>query len=93
MELAVKAEMFLLYDTPTTVHSQRVTWWSDWVKLGNAPPETDAILEALYGERGASRYGDRPIAMSGADVRSALQHVQTVIEHARHGCSDRPSSF
>lgn len=91
MELAVKAEMYLMYDTPTTVHSKRVTWWSEWVKLGNAPPETDAILGALYRERGASRYGDRPIEMSEADVRLALEHVQTVIQHARQGCSDHRS--
>lgn len=87
MELAVKAEMFLLEDAPSIVHRKRVTWWNTWVELGNAPKESDVILERLYRERDASRYGDRPISMSADEVATALDHVHAVIEHARHALS------
>lgn len=95
MELAVKAEMFLMEDAPSTVHQKRVTWWSKWVALGNAPKESDAILERLYRERDASRHGDRPISMSADDVAIALDHVRAVIEYARQRCArsaHRPDS-
>jgi hypothetical protein len=87
MELAVKAEMYLMEDAPSAVHQKRVTWWSTWVALGNAPKDSDTILERLYREREASRYGDRPISMSVDDVATALDHVQAVIEHVRHSCA------
>lgn len=90
MELAIKAEMYLIDDSPTTVHQKRVTWWDQWVALGNAPAGSESILKVLYEERAASRYGDRPIAMSEADVASALDAVHGVIEHALISCADRP---
>lgn len=90
MELAIKAEMYLIDDSPTTVHRERVTWWDQWVELGNAPAGSESILKVLYEERAASRYGDRPIAMSEADVVTALDAVHVVIEHARVSCAERP---
>jgi HEPN domain-containing protein len=89
MELAVKAEIYLIEDSPSKVHQKRVTWWSRWVELGNAPGESDAILERLYREREASRYADRPISMSVEDVMTALRHVHAVIEHARLSCAPK----
>lgn len=83
MELAVKAEMYLIDDSPTTVHRERVAFWTDWVKLGNAPTQSDSVLSRLYEERPGSRYGDRPITMTEEEVGGALDQVQSVIEHAR----------
>jgi hypothetical protein len=83
IELAVKAEMYLIHDSPTQVHHKRVAWWNEWVKLGNAPDGSDAALEMLYRERGASRYGDGPIAMTAGEVDEALRQVHTVIKQTR----------
>jgi HEPN domain-containing protein len=82
-ELAVKAEMFLIDDNPTQVHHERVAWWSEWEKLGNAPPGSAEILQRLYDERAASRYGDADISMSADDVRSALRDVARTIDLAQ----------
>lgn len=83
IELAFKAEMYLIDDSPTTIQAKRVTWWSSWVELGKAPNESDAILQRLYRERKASRNGDHPISMSHDEVLSALDRVRSVIEHAQ----------
>jgi HEPN domain-containing protein len=91
IELAVKAQMYLLDDSPTQFHHERLRWWSKWVRLGNAPAESASVLQRLYTERGASRYGDGPITMASEDVRLALDRVLEVIEHARLRCSERPS--
>jgi HEPN domain-containing protein len=88
MELAVKAEMYLIDNAPTTVHLKRVGWWSQWVALGNAPQESDSVLKRLYQERPASRYGDQVISMSPDDVARALDHVRQAVEHARVACAD-----
>ncbi|MHB1525541.1 MAG: HEPN domain-containing protein [Candidatus Dormibacteria bacterium] len=89
VELAVKAQMFLLQDNPTKVHRERVTWWSQWEKLGNAPPGASQVLQQLYGERGASRYGDRPISMAPDDVRAALEGLAGIIDLARARNAER----
>ena len=39
-ELAVKAEMYLSIDSPTSKHWERINWWNEWVRLGNAPAQT-----------------------------------------------------
>jgi hypothetical protein len=54
-ELTVKAEMYLMDDSPTTVHRRRVGWWEQWVGLGDARLNLAPILDRLYGERGAAR--------------------------------------
>jgi HEPN domain-containing protein len=82
-ELAVKAQMFLFQDKPTEIHHERVTWWREWEKFGNAPRGTARVLQELYSERGASRYGDRPISMPRDDVGSALEAVGQIIDLAR----------
>ncbi|HEY8082692.1 MAG TPA: HEPN domain-containing protein [Solirubrobacterales bacterium] len=82
-ELTVKAEMFLIDDRPTQIHHERVTWWSEWEKLGNAPPGAAEVLQRLYVERGASRYGDGPISMSAEDVHIALDSVAAMIDLAK----------
>lgn len=71
---------------PSMVHQKRVTW-STYVALGNAPKESDTIIERLHPERDASRYCDRPISMSVDDVATALDHVHAVIEHVRNSCA------
>jgi hypothetical protein len=83
IESAIKAEMYSIDDSPTTVRAKRVMSWSSWVALGSAPREPDVILQRLYGEREASRNGDRPISMSDDEVLSALDRVRTFIEHAQ----------
>ena len=88
-ELAVKAEMFLIEDKPTTKHPERVAWWTEWERLGNAPPGAARVLRELYNERGPSRYGDRPIAMAPDDVREALEGVRQMIEHTRARCAEQ----
>jgi HEPN domain-containing protein len=89
VELAVKAQMFLLQDNPTQAHLERVAWWSQWEKLGNAPSGAAQVLQQLYGERGASRYGDRPISMAPDDVRAALEGVAGIIGLARARNAER----
>ena len=89
-ELAVKAEMYLMEDSPTTVHRRRVAWWEQWVGLGNAPRNLAPILDRLYGERSAARYGDMDIGMSVDDVRLALGSVAAIIDHATVRCAARP---
>ena len=81
-ELAVKAQMFLIQDKPALDHPQRVAWRSQWENLGNAPPGTAHVLQQLYSERPASRYGDREISMRPDDVRSALEAVREIIDLA-----------
>jgi uncharacterized protein (UPF0332 family) len=83
LELSVKAEMYLLDDSPTQVHHKRIAWWAEWVRLGNAPSGSDAALEGLYRQRGASRYGDGVITMTQEEVEEALQSVRAVIEQAQ----------
>lgn len=92
-ELAVKAQMYLMDDSPTTVHHRRVAWWEQWVGLGNAPPNLGPLLDRLYSQRGAGRYGDADITMSAEEVRSALAKVAEIIEHgeARSAARPRPS--
>jgi HEPN domain-containing protein len=86
VELAVKAQMLLLPGKPTNTHWQRVTWWNEWEKLGNAPTGSAQVLQRLYSERGAARYGDRPISMPAEDVHRALDGVTEIIERAREEC-------
>lgn len=88
-ELAVKAQMYLMDDSPTTVHHRRVAWWEQWVVLGNAAPNLGPLLDRLYSERGAARYGDTAITMSADDVRLALANVSEIIEPA--GANSAPS--
>jgi HEPN domain-containing protein len=88
-ELAVKAEMFLIEDQPTTKHPERVAWWTEWERLGNAPPGASRVLRELYSERGASRYGDRPISMPHDHVRSAIVAVRQIIGLARARCVEQ----
>ena len=90
-ELAVKAEMYLMDDSPTTVHRRRVAWWEQWVGLGNAPPNLASILDRLYCERGAARYGDADITMSAEDVRLALANVTAIIDHGTIRAAPRPT--
>ena len=82
-ELAVKAQMFLIDDEPTTKHFERATWWTEWEKLGNAPAGAAQVLRQLYSERGASRYGDGPISMDFDQVQRALEAVRVTIAFAR----------
>jgi len=82
-ELAVKAQMFLMDDKPTTKHHERVAWWTEWERLGNAPAGASQVLLLLFKERGASRYGDGPISMDLNDVRKALDAVREMINFAR----------
>lgn len=89
-ELAVKAEMYLMDDSPTTLHHRRVAWWEQWVGLGNAPAHLGPLLDRLYRERGAARYGDADITMSADDVRLALENVSAIIDHAEVRCAQRP---
>lgn len=88
-ELAVKAQMYLMDDSPTTVHHRRVAWWEQWVGLGNAPPTLAPLLDRLYRERGAARYGDADITMSADDVRLSLGNVSAIIDHAEARCAQR----
>jgi hypothetical protein len=89
-ELTVKAEMYLMDDSPTTVHRRRVAWWEQWVGLGDARLNLAPILDRLDGERGAARYGDADIAMSADDVRLTLGNVSAIIDHAEVRCARRP---
>jgi len=88
-ELAVKAQMYLIVDGPTRVHHERLQWWEDWVKLGNAPSHLQALVGRLYSERPRSRYGDGVLTMSEPDVGGALEEVAELIEHARTRCAER----
>lgn len=89
-ELAVKGEMYLMQDSPSAVHSKRMMWWERWVALGNAPGKLAPLLDRLYAERGAGRYGDAAISMSCDDVQLALEHVAVIIDHAAARCAPHP---
>jgi enamine deaminase RidA (YjgF/YER057c/UK114 family) len=82
MELAVKAEMYLIEDNPTRQHPQRLAWWTDWEQHGNSPAGSSAVLGLLYAQRGSARYGDRPIELSEPEIAAAIADVEQTIEHA-----------
>ena len=82
-ELAVKAETLLLGQTGIRHHHERLEFWSNWVRLGNAPSHLSGTFARLTAERPAARYGDRPISMSAQDISAAILEVSEMIDLAR----------
>jgi HEPN domain-containing protein len=85
-ELAVLAETHLLPTPPPRSHETRRDWLASWVEQGNAPEHSDEILSKLWDERGAARYGEGRLNMSGEEVDEAVAIVRGLIEHARERC-------
>ncbi len=80
-ELGVKADMFLMFDRPTTKHWERANWWSEWERLGNAPDGTASTLSRLYSERPSARYAESQVNVDPAEMSSLLESVSVLIEH------------
>ena len=76
IELAVKAEMFLMFDSPTTVHRERVTWWSEWVRLGTPRQTRHQYSKLSIGSEGHPVTAIVPSPCQEEDVRLALEEVR-----------------
>jgi HEPN domain-containing protein len=88
MELAIKANLLLLWDEPIRRHDRRVDLWEGWVQLGNAPAHLESIPRSLLKERDATRYGDAPMSMTTVEVQEAIEAVAATMEHVRTMASD-----
>ena len=86
-ELAVKAQMYLIWDDPPRDHRRRLTWWKEWVELGNAPSNLGPLVGRLWSERPRSRYGDGELTMTPAQISDAINDVAQLVEHSGRRCS------
>lgn len=82
-ELVVKAQIYLFGTPNREGHAQRLTFWAEWVRLGNAPQYLANTFRRLTHERGSARYADGPLSMDADAISLALTEVRDMTEYIR----------
>lgn len=88
-ELTIRAQVHLI-DTPTKEsHRQRLNFWAEWVRLGNAPAHLADTFARLTDERGRARYADAPLTIDARELQQLLDEVRDMIEVASGAAARR----